>query len=468
VGDLGFLITIFLLIAFAGTIQIQELNHFNSSLFDGLPTWVLPVTLLSLFWAATGKSAQFPLYVWLPDAMAGPTPVSALIHAATMVTSGIFVIVRLWPLFATSPDVLNVIFWVGILTAWLAALIALTQNDIKKVLAYSTVSQLGFMFAALGAGAPVAAFFHVLTHAFFKALLFLGSGSVIHGMHEVQDMREMGGLRKHMPHTHWTFLIGTLAIIGFPLTAGFFSKDLILFHILGRGTFAYVLMLTAALMTAFYMLRAYTMTFWGKARSEHASHAHESSPVMLIPLGVLALGSLVAGWLQTPHFLFHVEFLKNAIHSSWGGAVPVEHFHEPHMSTGAEILLVLFVVGVVLGVAYYSYKSYLGYTDRGFQSPAEKALGPASHGLIAISQKKFLVDEVYLLLLVRPLNSAAKFLWKFLDQIGINGILHGMRSTLGFTSGVLSWAHTGNVQTYTWYLAAGTALLMVLVGWVLL
>ncbi len=468
VGDLGFLIAIFLFIAYAGTLQIQDLNRFNASLFEGLPMWVLPTALLCLFWASTGKSAQFPLYVWLPDAMAGPTPVSALIHAATMVTSGIFVTVRLWPLFATSPDVLNIIFWVGILTAWLAALIALTQNDIKKVLAYSTVSQLGFMFVALGAGAPAAAFFHVLTHAFFKALLFLGAGSVIHGMHEVQDMREMGGLRKKMPHTHWTFAVGTAAIIGFPLTAGFFSKDLILFHVLGRGVLPYVLMLSAALLTAFYMLRAYTMTFWGKPRTKHAEHAHESAPLMLVPLGILAVGSALVGWIQTPHFLGHITFLQRAIETSWGGTRASFAFPEPHMAIWAEVLLVLFVVGVILGVAYFAYKSYLAYSSSGFSAPIERAIGNSqSRPLIEISQKKFLVDEVYVSIFVRPLSWAAKWLSRVIDQLGINGALHTLRDSMSLSSGILSWAHTGNVQTYAWYLAAGAGLLLLLARWVL-
>ena len=283
VGDLGFLIALFTIIAATGgKTQVSDLVLLSKA--GTIPTAAWLVFAGGLFWASTGKSAQFPLYVWLPDAMAGPTPVSALIHAATMVTSGIVVITRLWPIFAPLHGLLDVMLSVGIGTAYLAALIALTQRDIKKVMAYSTVSQLGFMFAALGAGAPVAAFFHVVTHACFKALLFLGSGSVIHGMHEKQDMFEMGGLRKKMKITHITFLIATMAIIGFPLTAGFFSKDMILSHAWERSPVAYVLLLGAAVLTAFYMLRAYTLTFWGEARSHEASHAHESGPIMWVPL----------------------------------------------------------------------------------------------------------------------------------------------------------------------------------------
>jgi len=278
VGDLGFLIALFTVVMAAGTTNVRELIAISQT--GSIPTEVWIVFALGLFWASTGKSAQFPLYVWLPDAMAGPTPVSALIHAATMVTSGVVVITRLWPIFAPHGMVLDVMLAVGIATAWLAALIALTQRDIKKVLAYSTVSQLGFMFAALGAGSPTAALFHVVTHACFKALLFLGAGSVIHGMHEKQDMFEMGGLRSLMKYTHITFLIGTLAIIGFPLSAGFFSKDMILAKAFERAPMAYVLLLGAAVLTAFYMLRAYTLTFWGKARTKEASHAHESPAIM--------------------------------------------------------------------------------------------------------------------------------------------------------------------------------------------
>jgi len=469
VGDLGFLITIFLFIAYAGTVQIQELNGMGGEFFTALPNWVLPVALLGLFWAATGKSAQFPLYVWLPDAMAGPTPVSALIHAATMVTSGIFVIVRLWPMFSTQVEVLNCIFWGGILTAWLAALIALTQNDIKKVLAYSTVSQLGFMFAALGAGAPSAALFHVLTHAFFKALLFLGSGSVIHGMHHEQDMRKMGGLAKHMKVTHLTFLIGTLAIIGAPLTSGFFSKELILHHAMGRGLLPYFLLLSAALLTAFYMLRAYAMTFWGEARSDHAKHAHESNVLMLIPLVVLAFGSVFVGWLETPKFLGGISFMRRAVEASWGGVTFVESFPEPHHSIPVEILITFGVVGIVAIVAWFSYKTYLNFKTKGFVSPIEKAVGAAPAApFIKSSLNKFYVDEVYEFLFIRPLRYLAGSFFRILDKSGINGLLHSLRSALDFSGGVLSWGHIGNMQTYSWYMAAAAAALLILVGRALL
>ncbi|MEO5667980.1 MAG: NADH-quinone oxidoreductase subunit L, partial [Bdellovibrionota bacterium] len=458
IGDLGFFVALFMLALFANTLQIREIITFFSGESSQLSPAVLLVVLGALFWASTGKSAQFPLYVWLPDAMAGPTPVSALIHAATMVTSGIFVSVRLWPLFATQPAVLDWMLWVGMGTAWLAALIAITQRDIKKVLAYSTVSQLGFMFVALGVGAPVAAFFHVVTHAFFKALLFLGAGSVIHGMHHDQDLFEMGGLRKKMPITHITFLIGTLAIIGFPLTAGFFSKDMILAKAFEHGPIAWALLLSAALMTAFYMLRAYTLAFWGEPRSKHASHAHESSWLMTGPLAILALGALLIGFMETPGVLFNIHALEAAIHASWYGTTgEIAGRHAEHLSHSTEWLLMLFTSVASLSVAYFSYRKYRDHKDK------ESAKG----FLAKLSQNKFYVDEIYETVILRPLSFVASWSWKIIDQYVINGSLHFIRNVVGFSGQILSFAHTGNVQTYAWYLAAASAASLFVSWWVL-
>jgi NADH-quinone oxidoreductase subunit L len=458
VGDLGFFVALFMLALYANTLQIRELLTFFSGESSQLSPGVLLCVLGALFWAATGKSAQFPLYVWLPDAMAGPTPVSALIHAATMVTSGIFVSVRLWPLFATQPAVLDWMLWVGMGTAWLAALIALTQRDIKKVLAYSTVSQLGFMFVALGVGAPVAAFFHVVTHAFFKALLFLGAGSVIHGMHHEQDLFEMGGLRKKMPVTHATFLIGTLAIIGFPLTAGFFSKDMILAKAFEYGPLAWGLLLGAALLTAFYMLRAYTLAFWGEPRSKHASHAHESSALMTVPLMALALGALLIGFMETPVVLLDIHALEAAIKASWyGSSGEVVGHHGGHLSHATEWILMLVTSVLSLSVAYFSYKKFRDH----------KAKESATGLLADLSQNKFYVDEIYQKLLLQPLSFVAAWSWKILDTYVINGTLHFVRNTLGFSGQFLSFAHTGNVQTYAWYMAAASAVSLLISWWVL-
>jgi NADH-quinone oxidoreductase subunit L len=458
IGDLGFFIALFMLALYANTLQVGELITYFSGETSQLAPWVLLTVLGALFWASTGKSAQFPLYVWLPDAMAGPTPVSALIHAATMVTSGIFVCVRLWPLFATQPEILDWILWIGMGTAWLAALIALTQRDIKKVLAYSTVSQLGFMFVALGVGSPVAAFFHVVTHAFFKALLFLGAGSVIHGMHHDQDLFEMGGLRKKMPQTHITFLIGTLAIIGFPLTAGFFSKDMILAKAFEHGPFAWGLLLSAAVLTAFYMLRAYTLAFWGEPRSKHAEQAHESSMLMTIPLLLLAAGSLLVGFMETPVVLFDIHALEAAIKASWyGSSGEIVGRTGHHLSHATEWVLMT-VTGIAsLGVAYLSYIKFRDHRGK------DSATGVAAK----LSQNKFYVDEIYEAVLVRPLSFVAAWSWKIIDQYVINGTLHFLRDGLKFSGQLLSFAHTGNVQTYAWYIAATSAVTLFVSWWVL-
>ena len=452
VGDLGFIVALMLLVTYAGTTQISELLPKIAS--NEIPGWVLTAAAFGFFWASTGKSAQIPLYTWLPDAMAGPTPVSALIHAATMVTSGIFLTTRAWPLFADQPDVLNSMLWIGTATAWLAALIALTQRDIKKVLAYSTVSQLGFMFAALGAGSPAGAMFHVVTHACFKALLFLGAGSVIHGMHEEQDLFKMGGLRKHMTWTHLTFLIGTLAIIGFPLTSGFFSKDYILAKAFEKGPLFYVLLLSAALLTAFYMLRCYALAFWGEARSDHAKHAHESSPVLLLPLVLLAILSLAVGFLETPTIFGDVHLFQRWIESSWGGWQPAKHGE--HMSHATEWMLVGVTTVLSLCVAAYSFARY-----KAFKAGPECAPG----GWMRLSLNKFYIDELYGEMFIRPLKLLSRLSNKFIDGTLINGGVHLLRDGARGTGSLLSVFHTGNVQTYAWYLAIGTALALATGVW---
>ncbi|HVJ66030.1 MAG TPA: NADH-quinone oxidoreductase subunit L [Bdellovibrionota bacterium] len=448
IGDLGFFFALMVLLATIGTTEIREILKFVQ---DGaLSPWILMLVAGGLFWASTGKSAQVPLYVWLPDAMAGPTPVSALIHAATMVTSGVVVTTRLWPLFAGAPEVLEFMFWGGMATAWLGALIAVSQNDIKKVMAYSTVSQLGFMFVALGAGSPTAALFHVVTHACFKALLFLGSGSVIHGMHEDQDMMNMGGLRHHMPATHWTFLAGTLAIIGFPFTSGFFSKDMILAKVFeSAGWTGYLGLLGAAVLTAFYMFRAFTLTFWGEARSDKAKHAHESDKLMLIPLAVLAVGSLFVGWLETPVVIGGIHQFETWVSSSWYGVEPMALGHH-HLSHAMEWTLMGITTALSLGSAYLAFKR--------FQNPAK--IRWTSNAFIRASEKKFCVDEIYNALVLKPLSCLANLLTKWVDIRGINGFLHGLRDFSKNGGAVLALFHTGNVQTYAWYIAMGAALMM--------
>src|ERR1700761_442588 len=298
IGDVGFLIAMFLMVTKFGSVDFAEVFGKAGTVSVGVVT---AITLL-LFVGATGKSAQIPLYTWLPDAMAGPTPVSALIHAATMVTAGIYMIARSHVLYDLAPVTQNVVAVIGVATALLAATIALKQNDIKKVLAYSTVSQLGYMFLGLGVGAYDGAVFHVMTHAFFKALLFLGAGSVIHAMGGEQDMRKMGGLRKWMPATHITFLLGCLAISGIPPWSGFFSKDEILSAAYGKSPVYYVIGVLTALLTAFYMFRLYATTFLGQFRGTHEQehHLHESPAAMTIPLWVLAILATVAGFVGIP------------------------------------------------------------------------------------------------------------------------------------------------------------------------
>ncbi len=456
IGDLGFLIAILLLLTYTGTTQIREILEMAAHPSgQGIPAWVATAIVAGLFWASTGKSAQIPLYVWLPDAMAGPTPVSALIHAATMVTSGIFVSCRLWPIFEAQPGVLHLMLWGGLATAWLAALIALTQRDIKKVLAYSTVSQLGFMFVALGVGAPEAALFHVVTHACFKALLFLGAGSVIHGMHEERDLFEMGGLRHHMKWTHLTFLVGTLAIIGFPLTAGFFSKDLILAKDYEFGHIYYFLLLGAALLTAFYMLRAYALAFWGAPRSKHAEHAHESSVLMLIPLAVLAVLSLLTGWLETPEVIGGIHFMKASVEASIGGAGHAEA-HEA-LTHSMEWMLIAMTSLASLSVAWFSYKKFSNF---------KKSESKELKGLSKLSFNKFYIDEIYDYLLIRPLRFLAMGTTKAIDETIINGTADGLSDGVKVSGQVLGLLHTGNIQTYAWYLAFGTAI-AILCGWAL-
>lgn len=307
IGDLGLLLGMFLIIKNFGSL---EYNVVLPAIAEGSSSTVLVSSIsILLFIGAMGKSAQIPLFTWLPDAMAGPTPVSALIHAATMVTAGIYLVIRCQVMYSLAPMAQELILWIGLATALLGALIGLRQNDIKKVLAYSTVSQLGFMFVALGVGAYTTALFHVTTHAFFKALLFLGAGSVIHGVHERQDISQMGGLKKMMPITYITFLIGTLAISGFPFLSGFFSKDEILANVFHHNIVAYIVLVIAALLTATYMFRLLFLTFFGEFRGTDykLSDVHESNWKMTLPLIVLAILSIAGGMLNLPHYLIHED-----------------------------------------------------------------------------------------------------------------------------------------------------------------
>jgi NADH-quinone oxidoreductase subunit L len=436
IGDLGFLLAIFWMLSQFGTVAYLDLFPKVAS----APIPVLTGITMLLFIGAMGKSAQIPLYTWLPDAMAGPTPVSALIHAATMVTAGIYMIARSNVLYSLAPISQNVVAIIGISTALLAATIALKQNDIKKILAYSTVSQLGLMFLALGVGAYGAGVFHVMTHAFFKALLFLGAGSVIHAMHHEQDITKMGGLKKLLPITHITFLIGCLAISGIPPFAGFFSKDEILIAALEKNPIYYVLGVLTSLMTAFYMFRLYFLTFAGEFRgtAKQRDHLHESPAAMTWPLRILAVFSVVGGFVGIPAVL-----LKD---SNWLAAYlsPVIAAHENehpyiHLSHGMELALMVVLVVVIAGVIYTAMKRY---------AQATVVVESNDKGMSKFLANKWYVDELYNAIIVKPINFTASFLSRIVDNKIIDGLVNGVGRALQYSSRQLRLLQSGQVGSY--------------------
>ncbi len=469
IGDFGFLIGIFLI----GVTLMPHLAD-GESIFSfrtmqhhaGILAPLATAICLLLFVGATGKSAQIPLYIWLPDAMAGPTPVSALIHAATMVTAGVYMIARMNFLFVLSPTAMGVVAVVGVVTAIFASSIALVQNDIKKVLAYSTVSQLGYMMLACGVGAFAAGIFHVMTHAFFKALLFLGSGSVIHAMSDEQDMRVMGGLGKKLPITSKTFYVGTIAIAGvFPL-AGFFSKDEILWKAWSSGNqVLWALGFIAAGMTAFYMARLVVMTFFGenRATTEVQSHIHESPLTMTMPLVVLAVLSVVGGWIGIPHFMGgvnHFETWLEPVFASGGahGAAAVHggvHAAAGHAADTtmewilAGCSLALGILGLVVG--------YVVYTKKLNVADAFKNLGGGFMHRVLLN--KYYVDEAYEAIFLRPGFKLSKdVLWKGVDAGFIDGILvTGSALVVYLTGSILRIFQNGMVRFYAWSFAIGAS-----------
>lgn len=385
IGDLGMLIGIFMIAYQTNAVDFLSVAQ-NSSKFQ-LDSPVIIFITISLFIGAMGKSAQVPLFTWLPDAMAGPTPVSALIHAATMVTAGIYLVVRSNFLYSLAPTTMDVILFIGLLTAFVAAFIGLRQNDIKKVLAYSTVSQLGFMFVALGVGAYTTAMFHLMTHAFFKALLFLGSGSVIHAMSGEQDMRLMGGLKKKIPITHFTFLIGTLAISGFPFLSGMISKDEILTNVYGKNPLLWAVLFIVATMTAIYMFRAYYLTFHGEFRGseEQKHHLHESPKTMTIPLIILAVLSILGGFINLPHFIGHGHYAKLA---DWLKSIYVHDVSLPEVKFGTEMILLGLTLVMFFTVWYIVKNIYVN--KKKMALPEEKYTGWER-----LSNKKLFLDEIY-------------------------------------------------------------------------
>ncbi len=458
VGDVGFILGIFLVFLTFNSLNFGDVFGQISANTLQFPleaqAGILTAIGILLFIGATGKSAQIPLYVWLPDAMEGPTPVSALIHAATMVTAGVYMVVRCSPIFSRAPVALDVVVIVGIVTALMAATIGLVQTDIKRVLAYSTVSQLGYMFVALGAGAFSAGIFHLMTHAFFKALLFLGAGSVIHAMSGEQDMMRMGGLRKHTPVTFLTMFIATLAISGIPPFAGFFSKDEILWSAYANGhPIVWIIGLLTAGLTAFYMFRLIFLTFYGKPRysEEVAHHLHESPPSMTIPLVILGILSIIGGFVGVP---------------AWLGENRFEHFLEPslantlhgetaHHSHSLEIGFAVLSVAVACIAIFVAYRIYIRRPE------SAETLAARFRGLHKLLFRKYYVDELYDAAIIHPtVRTSTKVLWKGCDAGLIDGAVNGSGQTIQGLASILKGIQNGLIRNYAvWILLGAVAVL---------
>ena len=433
IGDFGFSLAMFYMVKSFGSLDF-------ATVFQKAPTApesVLTLIGILLMVGAAGKSAQIPLYVWLPDAMAGPTPVSALIHAATMVTAGVYMTSRCWPIYTHAPIAMEVIAVIGLATAFVAATIGTAQNDIKKVFAYSTVSQLGYMFVGVGVGAFSAGIYHLVTHAFFKALLFLGSGSVIHALSGEQDLRNMGGLRRKIPWTFWTMISAALAIAGVPPFAGFFSKDAILLAAYHHAPWMYWLGTVTAGITAFYVFRAIFLAFFGTYRGD--GHPHESPPVMTVPLAILALLSVAGG------FMFPVRQFLSAVF--------------PPMKEAEDITLMGFSVAAgVMGilVAYVMYVAKPALAD--FVAANMK-------GLYTLVYNKYFVDEVYDRMLVKPVVGGSRMLlWRAADVGLIDGIANGIGSRARDIGGILRLLQSGNIRSYATWVVFGSVLLIVAMG----
>jgi NADH-quinone oxidoreductase subunit L len=438
IGDAGFILGILFIIMTVGS---SEFASINAAIGEGVLTpAVATLVAILLFVGAAGKSAQLPLYVWLPDAMEGPTPVSALIHAATMVTAGVYMVARMNLLYTLSDTATGIVALVGALTAVFAASMALTQNDIKRVLAYSTISQLGYMFIGCGVGAYAAGIFHLYTHAFFKSLLFLAAGSVIHALSGEQDMQKMGGLKKHLPWTHPTFLIGAIAIAGVPFLSGFFSKDAILTQAFVQGHyFVWALGLAGAVMTAFYMFRLIFLVFYGNERLSPAArhHLHESPKVMTVPLAILAFFSIVAGYVGLPAVVgeradLFQRFLEPVIKPAYEG----------HVEMSTEWMLIIVSVAVAFFGIFIAYALYI----RNPKIP---------HNLVArfpwayrLLYNKYYVDEIYNATFVHPLVRGSEIIYDNFDLKVVDGAINGSASATGFFGRILSYIQTGLVKDY--------------------
>jgi len=469
VGDVGFALGIMAIWVNTGTLNIQESIHVLTS--ETLVAFPIPVWVIALlvFAGAMGKSAQFPLHVWLPDAMEGPTPVSALIHAATMVNAGVYLVARANPIFASAPEAMVVVAGIGIFTAILAASIAMTQTDIKRVLAYSTLSQLGYMFAALGVGAWTAAIFHLMTHGFFKGLLFLGSGSVIHAVHEEQDMRKMGGLAKKIPHTYWTMLIGAIAIAGIPPLAGFFSKDEILGEAYKLGfQWVWAIGVVVAIMTAFYMFRLIGLTFWGESRVDKAvePNVHESPRVMTVPLWLLAIPSLLLGlvlaWPGPPlGSLLGLEgpgLLAGWLEPVYEHGLEILGRHEAEFAIfGIDGVLILVSIAVAVGGMLAAWRLFgveIGSLRRRAEPAQVKSLSARVPFLYRASLNKWWFDDLNHLVFIVIGGRVAAFAWWF-DAKVVDGIVNGIGAVTRRSGGGLARVQTGHVQNYALGIAVG-------------
>ena len=460
IGDLGLLLAIFLIFITFGSVSYPEVFLTASQMTGMTDSGVMIAITMLLFVGAMGKSAQIPLFTWLPDAMAGPTPVSALIHAATMVTAGIYMVLRSNVLYVLAPTTLEFIAIIGLVTALVAATIGLAQNDIKKVLAYSTVSQLGFMFLALGVMAFSSSIFHVLTHAFFKALLFLGAGSVIHAMSNEQDIRNMGGLRKWLPVTFITFLIGTLAISGIPPFAGFFSKDELLAHVYEHNKLMWALGLLASFMTAFYMFRLLFLTFFGNFRGTEAqrAHLHESPSSMTIPLIVLAILSTFGGFLGLPAVFSDTHTLGNFLSPIYdlarqANAAAMEPVHIDHATEYLLMGISVVVAVVAILIAYVMYVK-----KETVPAPEGTRLAPL-HNLI---YNKYYVDEIYDTIIVRPLMALSTALHRFVDVVVVDGIVNGFGKLVMLFGNTLRYAQSGVTGFYILLMVASIVLILFL------
>jgi NADH-quinone oxidoreductase subunit L len=474
VGDFGFLLGMFLLFIHFGTLHFSDIFGSLQKNPHMLDTTTATIITILLFVGACGKSAQIPIYVWLPDAMEGPTPVSSLIHAATMVTAGVYMVARCNVLYSLAPISMAVVAIVGVATAIFTASIGFCQNDIKKVLAYSTISQLGYMFLGVGVGAYSAGIFHLMTHAFFKGLLFLGAGSVMHALSGELDMRKMGGLRKKIPYTFWTFFIATLAIAGIPGLSGFFSKDEILWQAFSSPHGYWLLWAVAALaagMTAFYMFRALFMTFFGQSRvDEHvAHHVHESPKIMTVPLMVLAVLSVIGGYIGVPHILGGANHIHEFLAPVLGGGAEPSKAHagialisqawasgreaEGH---GASLEFLMMMVSVVIaligiGIAYVFY----------VKNPAlPKLAAEKSNGLYKVVFNKYYVDELYEILFIKSLKKFGAGLWKGFDDFVIDGSINGIAYLIGALSRAMRKMQTGLVQNYAFSMVIGGIILV--------